>query len=182
MNACLFALRRSKIVAVLGTTLVVLAAVSLIRAEGAATRPPAVLPATPATKSPAAPGDDKPLERLREGAPLTDCPGTFKPTGDRLTFFAQEGRRRLVVLENLNLERIYRVMADNPAQLQWMVTGTVTEFRGVNYLLVERARHSSLRSTQQDAGALLPTTRDSPSTSASRTAATAARPAAPPRP
>ena len=42
-------------------------------------------------------------------------------------------------LENLNLERISRAISNNPAQLEWMVSGEITEYRGANFLLVHRA-------------------------------------------
>ena len=44
-----------------------------------------------------------------------------------------------VGLENLNLERV--ALANNKAtnRQEWFVSGTVTEFRGVNYLLIEKA-------------------------------------------
>ena len=44
-----------------------------------------------------------------------------------------------VGLENLNLQRIARTIADNPVPLQWSVTGTITEYRGANFLFVRRA-------------------------------------------
>jgi len=80
-----------------------------------------------------------PDRRLREGTVLTDVWGCFKATGDRITFVANTGNLTLVALENLNLERIARAVADTPAQLEWKVTGTVTEYGGANFLLVERA-------------------------------------------
>ena len=67
-------------------------------------------------------------------------------TGDRVIFFSTDGealsgdgKARFVGLENLNLQRIARTIADNPVELQWGVTGTITEFRGANFLLVRRA-------------------------------------------
>ena len=76
---------------------------------------------------------------MREGTELVDQLGTFTPAGDRLIFVLSDGKRRLIGLENLNLERISRAMADNPESVTWMITGTVTEYRGVNYLFVRRA-------------------------------------------
>ena len=76
---------------------------------------------------------------IREGTELVDQLGTFTPAGDRLVFMLSDGKRRLVGLENLNLERISRAMADNPDSVTWMVSGTVTEYRGANYLVVRRA-------------------------------------------
>lgn len=77
--------------------------------------------------------------RIREGTEIFDQPGYFRTTGDRITFFTDDGKGRLVGLENLNLERVGRAIADNPEQLQWDVTGTITEYRGANFLFVRRA-------------------------------------------
>jgi hypothetical protein len=43
------------------------------------------------------------------------------------------------VLENLQLERILRTLAESRAQRQCIVSGVITEFRGANYLLVTKA-------------------------------------------
>ena len=77
--------------------------------------------------------------RMREGTEVVDQLGHFRVTGARVTFFTDDGQGRFVVLENLNLERIARTIADNPEQLQWGVTGTITEYRGANFLLLRRA-------------------------------------------
>lgn len=77
--------------------------------------------------------------RLREGATLTDRRGYFKRVGDRLAFYPEDGSPRLVVLENLNLERIANKLDEYAEPPPWSVSGTVTEFRGINYLLVSRA-------------------------------------------
>ena len=77
--------------------------------------------------------------RLREGTEIVDQLGYFRLTGDRVTFFSDDGKYRFVALENLNLERIARVITDNPEQLQWGVTGTITEYRGANLIFVHRA-------------------------------------------
>jgi hypothetical protein len=69
---------------------------------------------------------------------LVDQPGTFKLAGDRAIFFVGDGKQQLVGLENLNLERVVRVITDNPESLEWFVTGTISEYRGANYLLVRR--------------------------------------------
>jgi len=80
-----------------------------------------------------------PRSRLREGMQIVDRLGHFRMTGDRLTFFAADGQGRFVALENLALERVAMVLAKNPGPLRWKVTGKITEFRGANFLLVERA-------------------------------------------
>lgn len=78
-------------------------------------------------------------DRIREGTELDEQLGVFRLTGDRITFFTEMGTGRFVVLENLALERVARVITDNPNQLKWFVTGTMTEYQGLNYLLIERA-------------------------------------------
>ena len=77
--------------------------------------------------------------RLREGSSLSDEVGEFLNTGDRLVFQPRDRQSSLVVLENLALERISSVLEESEATRLWSVSGTVTEFRGTNYLLVTRA-------------------------------------------
>jgi hypothetical protein len=81
----------------------------------------------------------KPDFRLREGEEITDEAGYFSMTGDRVTFFTDGGTRRLVGLENLNLQRIIQEIEDGTGTSSWVVSGTITEFRGGNYILVSRA-------------------------------------------
>jgi hypothetical protein len=77
--------------------------------------------------------------RLREGSKLVDQIGEFQKSGERINFFSKDGHGVLRVLENLALERVGRVLDDNPATRDWSVSGVVTEFRGENYLLLTRA-------------------------------------------
>ena len=78
-------------------------------------------------------------ERLREGTELPDARGYFRFVDDRVVFFRSDGDGRFIGLENLNLERIVSEITNNPTQLEWTVFGTITEYRGVNYLMVRRA-------------------------------------------
>jgi hypothetical protein len=78
------------------------------------------------------------VTRMREGMRIEDRNGQFRP-GDRWMFVPADGRERFTVLENLNLERIARLMAERPDVPAWRVSGRVTEFRGANYLLIEHA-------------------------------------------
>ena len=87
----------------------------------------------------AASAESEAEQRFREGTEIVDLTGHFRMTGDRVTFFTDDGKGRYVGLENLNLERISRMIADNPNRLQWIVSGTLTEFSGTNYILVRRA-------------------------------------------
>ncbi len=87
---------------------------------------------------------DQPMMRVREGAVL-DATGYFKVSGDRALFTTADGTGRYTGLENLNLERVAIAVSESPDQLLWSVTGTVTEYRGTNYLLV------TLRAAQEQA-------------------------------
>ena len=78
-------------------------------------------------------------QRQREGSALVDVVGYFKLTSDRATFFPADSELRFQGLENLNLERISLLVGENPDRLDWIVSGTVTEYRGANYLLVTKA-------------------------------------------
>ena len=77
-------------------------------------------------------------KRVREGTKI-DKTGYFRTTGDRVTFYVDDGKTRYRGLENLMLERIARTIEDSPGQLDWTVTGIVTEYRGANFLLVMHA-------------------------------------------
>jgi hypothetical protein len=87
----------------------------------------------------AEPGDAK-GRRLREGTQLTDCLGHFRQTGDVVAFIDENGRD-IGGLPNLNLERITRMLkaVDEPENIWWSVSGTITEFSGRNYVLITRA-------------------------------------------
>jgi len=97
---------------------------------------------TPRTPPVANDGNSTPLRegsRVREGTEIVDQLGHFQSAGGRVIFSTADGKRRFIGLENLNLERIARTVADSPQTLQWGVTGTITEYRGTNFLLIHRA-------------------------------------------
>jgi len=81
----------------------------------------------------------KTKDRLREGTELVDVTGHFKLTGDRATFYLADGSARFNGLENLTLERVSTVIAEDPTPMERIVTGKITEFKGNNYLLITRA-------------------------------------------
>ncbi|HMS95000.1 MAG TPA: hypothetical protein PKA03_07240 [Tabrizicola sp.] len=84
--------------------------------------------------------EDRPAgDRQREGARLTDVHGLFELTGDRVAFFPGAGRESYRLLENLALERVAQVISESRTRQEWMVSGTLTEFRGANYLLLTKA-------------------------------------------
>ncbi len=119
------------------------AAVGLVKVAWCGTLQTASAQAPPPADSPSATSGPQALELLREGTQLTNQLGSFRPVGDRVAFVTSDGKRRLIVLENLSLERVTQLIGETPTPLVWSVTGTVTEFRGANYLLVERAVISS---------------------------------------
>ncbi len=98
--------------------------------------------ALPADKNRHAPAESNGEERAREGTRLINQRGKFRTTGDRLTFQPAGSDKQYLGLENLALERVGKVMLDRHGeseQLQWEVSGTFTEYRGTNYLLVTHA-------------------------------------------
>ncbi len=78
------------------------------------------------------------VQHLREGVRLENTLGTFKSTGGRITFYPADTTPPLHALENLALERVWRLQ-DVSQGRQWSVSGVVTEFRGANYLLITKA-------------------------------------------
>ncbi|NLX56660.1 MAG: hypothetical protein GXY58_16250 [Planctomycetaceae bacterium] len=80
----------------------------------------------------------QPGQRLREGTTLQNVTGTFEVSGGQIVFCVGETEAYLEVLENLALERI-AAMLENTAGRAWQVSGTVTEYQGRNYLLIDRA-------------------------------------------
>jgi hypothetical protein len=76
--------------------------------------------------------------QVREGSQLVKMPGRFVPVGDSLVFQPQGSEQAFQVLENLALERVWNMLEQN-GDRTWTVSGTVTEFRSRNYLLIERA-------------------------------------------
>ena len=75
---------------------------------------------------------------IREGSQLEDQPGQFHWSGSRLNFVPTGSEDHLIALENLNLQRVAQILSERPDTLEWRMSGTVTEYRGVNYLLVQR--------------------------------------------
>jgi hypothetical protein len=77
--------------------------------------------------------------RWREGSKLVDVVGRFQVTGDRAAFQPADSKSRFLCLENLNCERVARIVGESPEPLDWIVQGTITEYRGENYVLINQA-------------------------------------------
>lgn len=112
----------------------VLTAVPVLAADDATTP----LRATPVAAVRLRSGEEAP-QRLREGSRLNDVAGHFDFAGDRIAFFPADSNDSFRVLENLALERVSRILGEGRGQPEWSVSGVITEFRGVNYLLVTKA-------------------------------------------
>ena len=77
------------------------------------------------------------LSRVREGSKLVEQLGEFRETGGRIAFYPAGSTDSLLVLENLALERVSRDL--ELGTRKWSVSGTITEYLGLNYLLIQRA-------------------------------------------
>lgn len=78
----------------------------------------------------------QPLPTLREGADIPEWMGTFRLVGERLQFTDRESGRSLLCLENLMLQRVYQVIGDEASESTWIVSGTISEYRGQNFLIL----------------------------------------------
>ncbi|MBI1246749.1 hypothetical protein GC197_02755 [bacterium] len=78
----------------------------------------------------------KKVKRLREGAEIVDAKGSFEWIGDRLSFQVDGEEVVFKILENRMMERVVQSQEASTGQLVWLVSGTVTEYRGGNYLLI----------------------------------------------
>jgi hypothetical protein len=80
-----------------------------------------------------------PASLLRQGTELDNVIGEFQSTGDRILFQPRDREAGWLVLENLALERVARAVEEIRQPGLWSVSGTLTEFRGANFLLISRA-------------------------------------------
>jgi len=126
-----------RLLAVVGTSLLLV---------GSASAADDAVPPRQAAAAPTADQENKPrIEggqvngRWREGSRLIDQVGSFRVTGDHVTFTSSDGKLKFEGLENLAIERIARTIGDSPDQLEWTISGIITEYRGANYLLVTQA-------------------------------------------
>jgi hypothetical protein len=77
--------------------------------------------------------------RIREGTKFKDMYVYFQQTGDRSILYTVADNQRFTCLENLELERVLKVIRDKPDRGFWKIEGEFTEFRGDNFILLRRA-------------------------------------------
>jgi hypothetical protein len=123
-----------------------LAGIGVLWAQPPAT--PGLLPGTAASARVSPPGadaipadaeDDSLGQLRREGTQLRDERGQFALNGTRVIFVSADDKRRFVGLENLALQRISQLVGGDFNDVEWIVSGLVTEYQGANYLLILRA-------------------------------------------
>lgn len=85
----------------------------------------------------------KDTSRWREGHRVENATVTFQVSEAERFLLTLNGEKGLTALENLALERIADAMRIDSADNRWVVTGRVTEFRGQNYLWIERATRAA---------------------------------------
>ncbi|MDR3233162.1 MAG: hypothetical protein LBT46_05795 [Planctomycetaceae bacterium] len=95
------------------------------------------------TTSPAVqPAEAKPrikTKRQREGTAMSGEKVFFRQNGNRTVLYRLKDNQRLTCLENLTLERVLGAMEKKPEHKYWRIDGTLTEFRGENYIIIHRA-------------------------------------------
>ncbi len=87
--------------------------------------------------------DNNKMPGLREGGKIDNQAGYFQASGNRLAFVSADDKRTFIALENRNLERVDQAIAENDKRLEWIVSGTISEYRGENFLFVNRAELKS---------------------------------------
>lgn len=102
---------------------------------------PSVKPAAP-EKAPAAKAGIDGYQtngRWREGTRLHQVQGIFATSGERLQFTTSDGKVQILTTENLLAERVIRSIQESSEPLAWTIQGTLTEYKGVNYLTLNYA-------------------------------------------
>lgn len=111
------------------------------------TRPSSVLePVKEGTTQPAAPE-----AQYREGTFLIDQIGrlTHNKKGEPIFTFEKDGRtQQLTLMANSNLARMEDAAASAGGSQAFKITGMMTEYRGKNYLLVDRVVMAEAPATQ----------------------------------
>ncbi len=73
---------------------------------------------------------------LREGARVEAKRAKCRVSGERLLIEFEDGRT-LDALANLAAQRVFQACRDDESDSEWIVSGKITEFQNMNYLLLE---------------------------------------------
>lgn len=76
---------------------------------------------------------------VREGARIESKIMRAKLAGENIVWEADDSKKSFDSLENLALERVLQAVHADGSERPWIVTGTITEFKGRNFILLERA-------------------------------------------
>lgn len=77
---------------------------------------------------------------LDEGTKLPEMLGVFGFSEHRFKFVELRGEHReFICLENSALERVQQASQEESHDCAWIITGSVTQFRGENYLFIDSA-------------------------------------------
>ncbi len=87
-------------------------------------------------------GETQRAEFFREGQAVRGLQGLIERQDGRYVFVSLDKKQRFPILENLALERVTRALDDSITPLTWNVSGSMTEYRGHNFLLLQSARLS----------------------------------------
>ncbi len=78
-------------------------------------------------------------KRVREGTAFKNKRCLFRISGNRVVIFSEDESERYFCLENLNLDRVMKVVQKNPTQQIWNVDGFYTEYHEENFVYIQRA-------------------------------------------
>jgi hypothetical protein len=81
---------------------------------------------------------------LREGSRVESKRAKCRAAGDRLVIEFDDART-LDALPNLAAQRVFQACRDDSADSEWIVSGKITEFQNLNYLLLENVVRASSR-------------------------------------
>lgn len=77
---------------------------------------------------------------LREGSEVIRMLAKCRASGDKLLLEFRDSGRVMAALENLAAQRVLKAVVEDPSDVEWIVSGSVTEFNGRNYLYLKQAK------------------------------------------
>lgn len=89
--------------------------------------------------------DSRTDQLLREGAKIVNQSVNCRATGERLVVELPQSSQPLLALENLAAQRILKALQDDIGSERWSINGSITEFQGRNYILLDRVTRESKR-------------------------------------